>query len=126
MRGSYSSEHLPFISQKDIKSAYANAIPRFQSFGVVGSKIWVKDCYQKSNYKLGCYHFDQLISNIYKSVDAFTLSADAYFSQANVEERAHTYIFELKQLSYTDFQRVVNNTIFQLDQNRSLIDKYWK
>ena len=123
----HTSQSLPFISQKDIKSAYANAMPRFQSQGIAGSKVWVNDCYQKSNYKLGCYHFDQLISNIDKGVaEIYGYEMDPYFSQANVEHRALTYILELKQLSSADFRKVVNDTITKLAQNGEMIEKYMK
>lgn len=123
----HTSQSLPFISQKDIKSAYANAVPRYQSQGILGGRNWVEDCYQKSNYKLGCYHFDQLISNIDKSMSEYAGSpTDAYFSQSSVEHRALTYIWELKQLSSADFRKVVDDTITKLAQNSDLMQKYFK
>lgn len=123
----HTSQSLPFISQQDIKSAYANAVPRYQSQGILGGRNWVEDCYQKSNYKLGCYHFDQLISNIDKSMSEYEgFLPDVYFSQSNVEHRALTYIWELKQLSSADFRKVVDDTIIQLRKNSDMFEKYSK
>ena len=123
----HTSQSLPFISQQDIKSAYANAVPRYQSQGIVGSKVWINDCYQKSDYKLGCYHFDQLISNMDKEIaEIYDFPREEYFSQSNVEHRALTYILELKQLSSADFRKVVNDTITKLAQNGELMQKYLK
>lgn len=112
-----------FITNKDIQNAYKDMVATV--YRDRSLKDWVETCYAKSNYKQGCFHFDQLVSLMEEEIAQINGSSmDPYFGDSRIRNRALRNVPEFQHITTAQFNRIVADAREKLSNNFHLFGQY--
>ena len=110
------------LTDYQIKDLYSNFNKTYKESGITGAQIWVNNCYSKSKNKIGCYHFDQLVSLVDMAVaNQNNYPITDFFTQDKVEYRAKMYVPEFSSQSTENMRIIFAQTQKDILKNTHLL-----